>query len=67
MFKNNELKEAIDKGVLGLSTQKAIPHADQPIPFYIAADDYFALSPSLPLYTHHDAADTSTFFICRKN
>ena len=40
---NSELKEPIDKGVLGLPAPEPLPNDDKPMPFYIAADDAFAL------------------------
>ncbi|XP_041374148.1 putative nuclease HARBI1 [Gigantopelta aegis] len=43
VFNNSELKEAIDKGVLGLPDPEPLPNDDKPMPFYIAADDAFAL------------------------
>ena len=43
VFNNSELKEAIDKGVLGLPAPEPLPNDDKPMPFYIAADDAFVL------------------------
>ena len=43
VFNNSELKEAIDKSELGLPDPAPLPNDDKPMPFYIAADDAFAL------------------------
>ena len=43
VFNNSELKDAIDKSELGLPDPAPLPNDDQPMPFYIAADDAFAL------------------------
>lgn len=43
VFNNSELKEAIDKGVLGLPDPEPMPNDDRPMPFFIAGDDAFAL------------------------
>ena len=43
VFNNSEPNEAIDKGVLGLPAPEPLPNDDKPMPFYIAADDAFAL------------------------
>ena len=43
VFNNSELKEAIEKKVLGLPEAEPLPNDDKPMPFYIAADDAFAL------------------------
>ncbi|XP_041369872.1 putative nuclease HARBI1 [Gigantopelta aegis] len=44
VFNNSELKEAIDKGVLGLPDPEPLPNDDKPMLFYISADDAFALN-----------------------
>eukprot|EP00057_Strongylocentrotus_purpuratus_P014074 XP_011668548.1 PREDICTED: putative nuclease HARBI1 [Strongylocentrotus purpuratus] len=43
VFNNSELKEAIEKGVIGIPPPEPLPHDDQPMPYFIAADDAFAL------------------------
>ena len=43
VFNNSELKECIDNGTVGFPAPDALPHDDQPMPYFIAADDAFAL------------------------
>ena len=43
VFNNSELKEAIDKGVIGFPEAESLPDDDVQMPYFIAADDAFAL------------------------
>lgn len=43
VFNNGELKEAIEHNSLNFPKADALPNDDQPMPYFIAADDAFAL------------------------
>ena len=43
VFNNGDLKDAIEKNAIWIPPPEPLPHGDTPVPYYIAADDAFAL------------------------
>ncbi len=43
VFNNGELKEAIEKNIFEHPSTRRLPNDDQPMPYFIATDDAFAL------------------------
>lgn len=61
VFNNGELKEAIEKNSLNIPAPDALPNDDQPMPYFIAADDAFALrSWLMKPYSQRRMAGSST-------